>query len=59
MGFQNAAEDEFDLLYRIHVKGVFFLSQKLVTLMNDGGRIVNISSGLTRIIMPHAPRTGP
>ncbi|MFP2874297.1 SDR family NAD(P)-dependent oxidoreductase [Acetobacter tropicalis] len=51
MGFLNANEDEFDTLYRIHVKGVFFLTQKLVPLMNDGGRIVNISSGLTRIIM--------
>ena len=58
MGFQNATEDEFDLLYRIHVKGVFFLSQKLVPLMNDGGRIVNISSGLTRIIMPHRAAYG-
>jgi len=51
MGFLNANEDEFDTLYRIHVKGVFFLTQKLVPLMKDGGRIVNISSGLTRIIM--------
>jgi len=51
MGFLNAKEDEFDALYRIHVKGVFFLTQKLVPLMKDGGRIVNISSGLTRIVM--------
>src|SRR3546814_13977399 len=35
----------------IHVKGVFFLTQKLAPLLRDGGRIVNISSGLTRIIM--------
>ena len=40
------------------VEGVFFLSQKLVPLMNDGGRIVNISSGLTRIIMPHRAAYG-
>ena len=51
MGFLNAQEDEFDTLYRIHVKGVFFLTQKLAPLIRDGGRIVNISSGLTRIIM--------
>ena len=38
-------------LYRIHVKGVFFLSQKLLPLLADGGRIVNVSSGLTRIVM--------
>lgn len=51
MGFLNASEAEFDALYHIHVKGVFFLTQKLVPLMADGGRIVNISSGLTRIVM--------
>ena len=51
MSFLNAQEDEFDALYRIHVKGVFFLTQKLAHLIKDGGRIVNISSGLTRIIM--------
>lgn len=51
MGFLNATEAEFDALYNIHVKGVFFLTQKLVPLMVDGGRIVNISSGLTRIVM--------
>jgi len=51
MGFLTAEENEFDTLYRIHVKGVFFLSQKLVPLMHDGGRIVNISSGLTRFAM--------
>ncbi|PLN90470.1 3-oxoacyl-ACP reductase, partial [Klebsiella quasipneumoniae] len=48
MGFLNATEAELDALYRIHVKGVFFLSQKLLPLLADGGRIVNISSGLTR-----------
>ncbi|AVH19842.1 SDR family oxidoreductase [Enterobacter sp. SGAir0187] len=51
MSFLNATEAEFDALYNIHVKGVFFLTQKLVPLMAEGGRIVNISSGLTRIIM--------
>jgi len=53
MSFLNAKEDEFDTLFRIHVKGVFFLTQKLLPLIRDGGRIVNISSGLTRIIMPN------
>lgn len=51
MGFLNATEAEFNAPYKIHVKGVFFLTQKLVPLMVDGGRIVNISSGLTRIVM--------
>ncbi len=37
MGFLNATEAELDALYNIHVKGVFFLTQKLVPLMVDGG----------------------
>ena len=45
-------EADLDGLYRIHVKGVLFLTQALLPLINDGGRIVNLSSGLTRIIYP-------
>jgi NAD(P)-dependent dehydrogenase (short-subunit alcohol dehydrogenase family) len=48
----ETSEDEFDALYRIHLKGVFFLTQALLPLIRDGGRIVNLSSGLTRIIIP-------
>jgi len=36
----------------VHFKGVFFLTQKLLPLLNDGGRIVNVSSGLTRLTIP-------
>jgi NAD(P)-dependent dehydrogenase (short-subunit alcohol dehydrogenase family) len=36
----------------IHLKGVFFLTQKLLPLLADGGRIVNISSGLSRFVLP-------
>lgn len=50
MGFLNATEAEFDALYRIHVKSVF-PQPKLLPLLADGGRIVNVSSGLTRIVM--------
>ncbi len=50
--FADTTEDDFDNLMNIHVKGVFFLTQKLLPLMNNGGRIVNISTGLTRIILP-------
>ena len=50
--FGTIAEDDFDLAYRVHVKGPFFLTQTLLPLVADGGRIVNISSGLTRIIYP-------
>ncbi len=49
---ENTTEAEFDALYNVHLKGVFFLTQKMLPLINDGGRIVNLSSGLTRIIMP-------
>ena len=46
----DTREEDFDDLVNIHFKGVFFLTQKLLPSINDGGRIINISSGLTRII---------
>jgi NAD(P)-dependent dehydrogenase (short-subunit alcohol dehydrogenase family) len=51
---ENTTEAELDALYNVHFKGVFFLTQKLLPLINDGGRIVNLSTGLTR--MTHAGR---
>ncbi len=45
----DVTEDFFDELLNIHFKGVYFLTQKMIPLMNDGGGIVNISSGLTRV----------
>jgi NAD(P)-dependent dehydrogenase (short-subunit alcohol dehydrogenase family) len=42
-------EAELDGLYNVHFKGVFFLTQKLLPPMNDGGQIVNISSALARL----------
>ena len=50
--FDKTTEKELDSLYNVHFKGVFFLTQKLLTLINDGGRVVNISSGLTRVAFP-------
>lgn len=41
-------EEQFDQLMNVHFKGVFFLTQKLLPLMRDGGRILNVSSGLAR-----------
>lgn len=49
--FADTTEEEFDNLLNIHFKGVFFLTQKLLTTINDGGRIINISSGLARFSM--------
>ncbi len=48
----QVTEEDFDALYRVHLKGVFFLTQALLPLIADGGRIVNVSSGLTRIVFP-------
>lgn len=48
----ETTEEQFDMLFNIHLKGPFFLTQKLLPLINDGGRIVNISSGLTRFTFP-------
>jgi NAD(P)-dependent dehydrogenase (short-subunit alcohol dehydrogenase family) len=50
--FEKTTEEELDKLYEVHFKGVFFLTQKLLPLINDGGRIVNISTGLTRFAAP-------
>jgi NAD(P)-dependent dehydrogenase (short-subunit alcohol dehydrogenase family) len=49
---EKTTEAEMDALYNVHFKGVFFLTQNLLPLINDGGRIVNISSGLTRVTVP-------
>ena len=45
-------ESDFDRLVDVHFKGMFFLTQGLLPLMADGGRIVNISSGLARFALP-------
>jgi NAD(P)-dependent dehydrogenase (short-subunit alcohol dehydrogenase family) len=45
-------EAQFDGLVDVHFKGVFFLTQALLPLIADGGRIVNLSSGLTRVSYP-------
>lgn len=50
--FAETTEEQFDQLMNIHVKGVFFLTQKLLPLIEDGGRILNISTGLTRFCSP-------
>jgi NAD(P)-dependent dehydrogenase (short-subunit alcohol dehydrogenase family) len=48
----DTTEGQFDALVNVHFKGVFFLTQALLPLLADGGRIVNLSSGLTRISYP-------
>lgn len=48
----ETTEAEFDELMAVHFKGVFFLTQALLPLLADGGRILNVSSGLTRFTQP-------
>lgn len=48
----DTTEAQFDELMRIHLKGPFFLTQTLLPLINDGGSVLNVSSGLTRFALP-------
>lgn len=50
--FADTTEEQFDEMVNIHLKGVYFLTQKALPLLNDGGRIINISSGLARFSNP-------
>lgn len=50
--FDTTTEAAFDELFAVHVKGPFFLTQKLLPLLREGGRIVNLSSGLSRYVYP-------
>lgn len=51
--FTDTTEAQFDELMRTHLKGPFFLTQALLPLLRDGGRILNVSSGLTRFALPN------
>ncbi|QXI27365.1 SDR family NAD(P)-dependent oxidoreductase [Pseudomonas vanderleydeniana] len=50
--FVDVQEEQFDHLLNVHFKGPFFLTQQLLPLIADGGRIINISSGLARFSLP-------
>ena len=54
----ETTEEQFDEIVNVHFKGTFFLTQKLLPLMADGGRIVNISSGLARFSFPGSSAYG-
>lgn len=56
--FAETTEEQFDAAMNIHYKGVFFLTQKALPFLNDGGRIVNISSGLARFAHPGSSAYG-
>jgi len=50
--FATTTEKQFDEVVNVHLKGPFFLTQALLPALADGGRIVNISTGLVRITIP-------
>ncbi len=50
--FATTTEKQFDDIVNVHLKGPFFLTQALLPVLADGGRIVNISTGLVRITIP-------
>ena len=56
--FAETTEEQFDAALNIHYKGVFFLTQKALSFINDGGRIINISSGLARFSFPGSSAYG-
>lgn len=52
-GVSDTTEETFDLIMNINFKGVYFLTQKMLPLLNDGACIINISSSLTRVCVPN------
>jgi NAD(P)-dependent dehydrogenase (short-subunit alcohol dehydrogenase family) len=50
--FENVTEELFTDFLNVHFKGVYFLTQKCLPLLNTGGRIINISTGTTRFCVP-------
>jgi len=50
--FKDTSEEDFDELFNTHFKGVYFLTQKALPFLADGGRIVNLSTGLARFSTP-------
>lgn len=48
----QVTEEDFDRLVNINFKGVYFLTQKLLPIINDGGSVINLSSGTTRFANP-------
>jgi 3-oxoacyl-[acyl-carrier protein] reductase len=49
---EHTSLEEFDRLVAVNVRAPFFIVQRALPLMREGGRIINISSGVTRIAMP-------
>ncbi len=58
MPFADVTEDQFDAMLNVHFKGPYFLTQTLLPLIRDGGRILNVSSGLARFALPGSSAYG-
>lgn len=56
--FAETTEAQFDAVMNIHFKGVYFFTQKALPYLNDGGRIINISTGLARFSFPGSSAYG-
>jgi NAD(P)-dependent dehydrogenase (short-subunit alcohol dehydrogenase family) len=56
--FADTTEAQFDDMLNVHLKGVYFLTQRLLPLLRDGGRILNVSSGLARVSLPGSSAYG-
>ena len=52
ISYLEAKEEEFDLFMNIHYKSVYFLTQKLIPMIRNNGRIINVSSGTTHYVIP-------
>jgi len=50
--FEDTTEEQFDAMVNVHLKATFFLTQKLLPMIRDGGKILNVSSGLSRFSLP-------
>lgn len=50
--YTDTTEEQFDSMVNIHLKSAFFLTQKMLSIINDGGAIVNVSTGLARFTLP-------
>jgi NAD(P)-dependent dehydrogenase (short-subunit alcohol dehydrogenase family) len=50
--YADTTEEQFDIMVNVHLKSAFFLTQKMLPILKDGGGIVNISTGLARFTLP-------
>ncbi|MGJ3262838.1 MAG: SDR family NAD(P)-dependent oxidoreductase [Salinarimonas sp.] len=56
--FAQTTPEQFDDMLNVHLRGVYFLTQQLLPILRDGGRILNVSSGLARVAIPGSSAYG-